>query len=379
MVYSRWNNPHLSDFIEEQREGFFSNQVVKDYEAYDGKKIPKGMKLVKAFKFFESNQRALEDIQSAASMIIQEDKVEGKLCVSVHPLDFLSISENTHNWRSCHALDGDYRSGNLSYMVDESTVICYLKSEKDEKLPNFPSSVKWNSKKWRVLLFFSNDWNMIFAGRQYPFQTSTGLDFIKDKILVEVFKMGHLSNWTDEKIKSFMVDPNIISVFKSPYLPIGNTVKQLSDIVVNMPGSLQFNDLLSSSCYEPYYCSSYKEHPFGFPELKTTDDTIVKVGGQVNCCRCGHRHIQLSESFMCNDCEIAYGTADVEEISNCPCCGNRFYFDDGYFVTGTGETICPNCAEEYTDTCEECGDLFFKDELIFDGEKYICKWCKGDL
>ena len=41
--------------------------------------------------------------------------------------------------------------------------------------------------------------------------------------------------------------------------------------------------------------------------------------------------------------------------------------------------ICPNCAEEYTDTCEECGDLFFKDELIFDGEKYICKWCKGDL
>lgn len=70
MVYSRWNNPHLSDFIEEQREGFFSNQVVKDYEAYDGKKIPKGMKLVKAFKFFESNQRALEDIQSAASMII---------------------------------------------------------------------------------------------------------------------------------------------------------------------------------------------------------------------------------------------------------------------------------------------------------------------
>lgn len=91
--------------------------------------------------------------------------------------------------------------------------------------------------------------------------------------------MGHLSNWTDEKIRSFMVDPNIISVFKSPYLPIGNTVKQLSDIVVNMPGSLQFNDLLSSSYYEPYYCSSYKEHPFGFPELKTTDNTIVRVGG----------------------------------------------------------------------------------------------------
>ena len=127
--------------------------------------IPRGMKIVKSFKYFEKDEDTLADIQSAASMIIQEDKIEGKLCMSVHPLDFLSLSENTYNWRSCHALDGDYRAGNLSYMVDSSTVICYLKSDRDERLPNFPPEVKWNSKKWRVLLFFSNDWDMIFAGR----------------------------------------------------------------------------------------------------------------------------------------------------------------------------------------------------------------------
>ena len=91
------------------------------------------MKLVRAFKFFETDKELLNEIQSVASMIIQEDKIEGTLCLSVHPLDFISSSENTHNWRSCHALDGEYRAGNLSYMLDKTTVMCYLNSIKEEK------------------------------------------------------------------------------------------------------------------------------------------------------------------------------------------------------------------------------------------------------
>ena len=80
MVENRWDNYDLSLFIEAQKEGFFSNQVVESYN-YNGQIIPKGMKLLKAFKFFESNTKVLNDIKSPASMIIQEDKVEGKLCL----------------------------------------------------------------------------------------------------------------------------------------------------------------------------------------------------------------------------------------------------------------------------------------------------------
>ena len=181
MIENRYGNGDLADFIRANKEGFFSNQVVENYQ-YGIATIPKGMKLIRAFKFFEDNSMALEAMQNAASMIIQEDKVEGYLCLSVHPLDFLSTSENTHNWRSCHALDGEYRSGNLSHMVDRATFICYLKSSRQEKLPNFPNDVPWNSKKWRVLFYMSDRWDMIFAGRQYPFSTETGLDYVKNKI-----------------------------------------------------------------------------------------------------------------------------------------------------------------------------------------------------
>ena len=297
----------------------------------------------------------------------------------MRPLDFLSSSENTHNWRSCHALDGDYRGGNLSYMVDKSTIMCYLKSTKNEKLPNFPKEVPWNSKKWRVLLFFSNDWNMIFAGRQYPFYTESGLNFVKDKILSGKFKLGDWSEWTNKKIRGFEANGLHYCHMKYPYIPVGNKLKPLDEIVIDKPNSLQFDDLLYSSCYDCFY-SVRTVDTFFDKEPCTTDKTKVEIGGAIPCCKCGRNTVELSETFLCNDCELEYGNADSDIFSTCPCCGNRFIFDDGFFVSGAEETICPHCAEENAARCEICGDLVYKDDIVYDKDTdaYVCKWCKED-
>ena len=180
---NNYNYEDLADFVLTQKDGFFKNLTIEDY-TYNGKKITKGTKLIKSFKYFVHNERSLEDIQNEASRIIQEDKVTGKLCISVHPLDFLSLSENNSNWRSCHSLDGEYRAGNLSYMMDSATFICYLKNNnKDGQINSFPNDVPWNDKKWRVLLFLSNEKELIMAGRQYPFTSDFGLSFILKQVL----------------------------------------------------------------------------------------------------------------------------------------------------------------------------------------------------
>ena len=82
MVCTKWQNNDLADFISLERDGFFSNQVVTQY-IYPQKNIiiPQGMKLLKAFKYFEDDIKVLNDMQSSASMIIQEDKVTGTLCL----------------------------------------------------------------------------------------------------------------------------------------------------------------------------------------------------------------------------------------------------------------------------------------------------------
>lgn len=377
MVENRYGNYELANFIHEQRDGFFSNQVITGY-SYNGFTIPVGMKLVKAFKFFETNETVLNALQSAASMIIQEDKIEGTLCLSVHPLDFLSASENTHNWRSCHALDGEYRSGNLSYMTDHSTIMCYLRSKKMEKLPDFPESVLWNSKKWRVFLYFSDRWDMLFAGRQYPFVSDAGVNFVKDRVL-PVLHMGNWSPWMKKKINN-IEENGIISHFRSAYVPVGDELVQMKDLVINEPGSLQFNDLLSSSCYDPIY--AYKMEDVFYGTVPTVrPNTRFHIGGAVKCCRCGNAHIELSESFMCNDCEMEYGTSDSDMFATCPCCGHRFIFDEGWWVSGAEETICPDCADEYTIECENCGEIVYKDDAVYDreNERWICKWCSEDM
>ena len=178
-IYYNLGNDALVDFLKFSEDAFYNNMTPEDYICENGVKIQKGTKIVKAFKFFEKNKDVLHDLQSKASRLIQEDKISGRLCFSVHPLDFLSTSENAHNWRSCHSLDGDYRAGNLSYMVDKSTFMCYLEADSDTNISNFPDDIKWNSKKWRMLLFLSNDWNMIAAGRQYPFKSQGALEVVR--------------------------------------------------------------------------------------------------------------------------------------------------------------------------------------------------------
>lgn len=369
-------------FFSMNETGFFSNRVVTPYETSSGDKIPKDMKLLKAFKYFVSDPEILNDIQSEASRIIQKDKIEGKLCISVHPLDYLSLSENTHNWRSCHALDGEYRGGNLSYMVDSSTVICYLKSDRDEVLPNFPEDVKWNSKKWRVLLFFSENWDMMFAGRQYPMELVSGIDYVKDNLLPQIGFSAHWSPWLKEKI-SHLEEKDVYSYFKSPYVPKGHSLIKMKDLVINKPGSLQFNDLLSSSCYDPVYSYRmrktfwWKFNDAARYDVDVRDDTKFYIGGKCNCLRCNEEEIELSETMMCFDCELKYGHSESDVFGTCPCCGERFIFDDGWWIESAGETICERCAEEYTCTCGHCYERFYKDRGTYLDEKdlWVCNAC----
>ena len=374
------SSTELVNFIKSNSEGFFNNQVMFQYNS-DMLKIPKGMKLVKAFKYFESDPDILSKLQSAASMIIQENCVSGKLCLSVHPLDYLSASENNHNWRSCHALDGDYRAGNLSYMVDSSTIICYIKTKDDEILPDFPDSVPWNSKKWRVWLFMSNDWKVVFAGRQYPFSSFEGMTFIKDKFLPQC-GLGHFGDWL-ETSTSFLTNKLTGEAIRAryPYILIGGYIKPLHEVVFNKPGSLQFNDLLSSSTYTPMY--AHKEDETGgifnlIPSFNANYDTKVIVGGKVKCLRCGEHDIELSGSMMCTTCELIYGDCDDDSIELCPCCGERYLYDEGVYIQSSDTVICPSCADNWYTPCSICGELVASQDAIYDEKRdyYICLDCK---
>lgn len=356
----------LSDFITANEKTFFENVVAEEYK-YKDTVIPKGMKLLKAFKYFEENKDILNDIQNVASMYIQQNKISGKLCLSVHPLDFLSSSENTLNWRSCHALDGEYRAGNLSYMLDESTIICYLKSDEEVELPRFPSSVPWNNKKWRCLLFFSENNKMMFAGRPYPFAANGLLNKIRDIVqelkLIEVsnnfyWEKKCLSEWRNDYIDTFnFSDGTQVKLENRHILNNFNELVSLRKIITDQHGSCHYNDLLRSSCYVPYYAQvEYASNHV--PEY----EAHFRIGAKTLCLNCGKHLVSEPDSMLCEDCLEHYESEKYLDGMFCSECGARIRNDEGEYVA-TGEFLCPNCIREYTQICYKCNERYYQDDM----------------
>ena len=356
---------YLFQFVMANKEGFFKNLVVSEC-AKANHPIIKGMKLLKAFKFFVNNKEALNNIQQLASTYIQKDKISGTLCFSVHPLDYLSASENNYNWRSCHALDGEYRAGNLSYMTDSTTICCYIKGDKEEKLPDFPDNVPWNSKKWRMWIHISEDWNYCFLGRPYPF----AIDIIK---LIKNSLPGEWENFTDfhfqvvhdehDEDTKFYLNGNYI-VLKGAH---GNELFKEHEIIKS-GSKLNYNDLLYSSCYKPYYSSKIGSEKPEFPK--------ITVGHPVSCLCCGNDDIEeAGDSMVCHYCAQGMGLYDSVI---CDCCGSSCSEEEMILVDDT--YVCQDCYDEFYGVCAYCNDVHRLEDMTYieDRDIYICDDCYLD-
>jgi len=371
-------------FLQANKDGFFENRVIKDTPAPKGKIVPKGMKLVKAFKFFIEDKEELDKVQTEASMIIQNNTLKGNLCFSIHPLDFLSSSENNYNWRSCHALDGEYRAGNLSYMLDESTVMCYIRGEDETILPRFPKSVPWNNKKWRMLIFFSEGKDIVFAGRQYPFDLGTNiLNIIKD---TEVFKEIYLcdnqnrhfvewlfgedlwkNNWYNDELNQYIYK-NGDRTSLSGYLIINDDLYKKSELIEDGRNSRHYNDLLYSSFYTPYYTwNSAHNYRESFKSVAK-----VKIGKEVSCLCCRNTPITESDSMFCDWCKDKLGIADKY---SCCCCGERYHEDEMCWSDWDEDYICEDCYNNRYSVCVDCGVCYPAEEMYEGDDGWYCSDC----
>ena len=393
-VSDTFNNPVLAEFIDENLDGFFENKVVK---TVPNSEIPQGMKLLKAFKYFEPNKAALRSIQDLASNIIQENKIKGTLCFSVHPLDFLSSSENTYNWRSCHALDGEYRAGNLSYMIDNCTFMVYLKGADNQKLYGF-GPVEWNSKKWRMLIHAAEDDSIMFAGRQYPFSSKSGIDTVLNiyNNLMLMSKKEHLwisgwykyAGWRADYVDSYVpydaADMENAISLATRYIVYDNQLVDIRRVVREGPNCLNYNDILKSTCYKYPYYAIYD--PYSHHSVDHLLANPIVVGEEVPCLHCGEELIRNPETMRCDDCELEYGTEENDVYSSCDCCGARIYVDDAICVGDDGDLICDSCFHAHAFVCDCCGNVYYEADRVFVPDKnneedglWYCRECYKDM
>lgn len=384
LIDTHYKNGLLSEYLYEiETEEFYNNKTESEYKFYDFDKeveviVPANIKVVKSFKFFETDPQKLAKMQNEASRLIQEDVVSGYLCYSVHPLDFLSASENIHNWRSCYALDGEYRTGCLNYLMDSSTVICYLRSTDDNViLPHFPKDVPWNSKKWRVWLFFSNDQFMFLTGRQYPFSNNLGLNYIKDNILpnVGMGEWGKLYNRSVSEINDEYNRP--IFSFSYPLFPVNETLKSIQDLMIEKKHVHAYNDVLRSHHYHPSYAYKIFPHQIWAPDTGYTNKkTKFYVGDACPCPICGIDYIDGSDILACQSCMEEYNLRDIGGYYYCDCCGTSVPLDSLYQLTISGDQVCYNCYEREVVCCQLCSATDMPDVISYYNGMYLCPNCR---
>ena len=344
------NDITFEEFLRDNEAGFFENKVVYPYPEI---KVQKGMKLLKCFKYFLPSFTATRTIQDLASRFIQEDKIEGYLYLSVDPIDFLTMSESNSNWRSCHSLDGDYRAGNLSYMVDDTTIVAYLASDKKENLRALPTDLQWCSKKWRMLVHTNNFNSVIYYDRQYPFDSEileVAVADILNGFNHKTFNPPNHNGFSTVRIpgwaESLSLDHNFI-------LGGNDCIYDTRDIV-DTSDFLGYSDIILSPYYTP--STSLKKGNSYYDVIDTTEIKSkkiwdkefhkvydIKIGEKVPCVKCGKHYIKRTDSFLCDDC-IAVEDADEDFYLVCETCGSRIYDRDEAEIIN-GELTCKTCAD----------------------------------
>lgn len=344
----------------------FSNSLetfhtVTTYEE-EVKTLSVGAKPLRAIKLIMPYEAYVRRIQDKISEYIQKTKVEGVLCLSIHPLDFLSLSENASNWRSCHSLDGNYRAGNLSYLMDTSTIIAYIKSPVDKEIPRFPFD--WNDKKWRNLLFFNKNKDIVMAGRPYPFESFAALKEV-EKALKEIPQLNKAaySGWQYRQVSAIQTksyNPETETFYETLhdaeefhidyvdnrliYDPQYDSVIKLQNLVWNEDRNFcHYNDLLYSSCYFPFYSHSawapmycYNQFEIGHEAycLINEDEIITK---------------NFADRLICEKCVDEYES----EWQYCDCCGR--HVAETIYVEANDCFVCEDCYREYVVGCDKCG------------------------
>jgi hypothetical protein len=363
-------------------EEFFSNMTHQIHTIRENfVTIGAGVKVAKSIKKFyeqfygdelnEDNKNTLLKIQMILSNAQQKSRIKGDLYLSVHPLDFLTMSTNNHNWVSCHALNHCYSAGNFAYIQDSCTCVVYLLTPGNEQvqLHKLPEGCLWNDKSWRMLMFLSEDKKFAGSGRHYPFEIQS---LEHEAALALVPSCNHWRYHGKEYVRKLTLYDRLCSAEidngdepdyyyfgeRDRKFVLGYELHTIGDVIVlneNRPNEEPrfYCDILDSGCYTPHFYHSNKGEEWYsgsyLPRLH-----IGKNG--CGCLICGND--ASCQSFglpFCKDCFLDSDKTDIaEDWWTCCACGFQAHEDETqYMLDSNGNVYCNDCFTEDDDIRED--------------------------
>ena len=273
-------------------------------------------------------EEAFERLRIAHSQILNETSFNCNLCLSIHPLDYITASYNENDWRSCMCwASGDYCRGVVEMMNSPCVIVAYIESNHEYVQAGYYNSYRkeeetlakyrWNSKKWRE--FFIVDEKVLSGIKGYPYW---------NRSLEE-----YCLSWLRELFNPFFDYEENMRLYNG-HIYLEN------DKFINLNfycGPAMYNDFCHSD-YRMFVSNKI------LTNVEANSYYEINYSGASECVVCGDIYSEFEESsdLCCLDC--------VNKV-RCTSC-NEIIYGDIYEIDG--EYYCHDCFENLP-TCHHCG------------------------
>lgn len=344
MSGTAWRCEHLYQLIMSRHYAYDniyngSTFSIKRYDK-DPLKIVQGTKYSKVVgkiaAYLDIPNEYYEEWRLIHSQLINDKHVHGDLCLSIHPMDYITMSDGIFSSCMNWSESGCYRRGTVEMMNSNSVVVAYLESEKDSLNWEYKDDeYSWNAKKWRTLLIATPDF--VNTIKSYPYEHRE----LSVKALNMLTKMIEATTHYryQEEVADFCSD---VFYAAKNHKETSISFSAAGAMYCDMGATTHFIRLSSNFDYE-------------------NDTHYHDYCGVSECMFCGA--VCSQEDFFNPSCVFCSSCQEtLTEQETCEFCGRSIARDDVTWIDDV--SYCPECAKNRISFCVKCGSLFDCDDAI---------------
>lgn len=323
--------------------------------AYKDKKplnLKEGTKIAKAIQKFLKyveypHMELFEKWRNEISNLSTIAKIKANLVLSIHPIDFLTLSDNNSGWDSCvrmiHSNQGEYHEALTEMLNSNCTIVAYLESNHKKFIFDYHDIP---NKTWRQIFYCHKD--IICGGKSYP--------YCNDELTKKVLRI--VAMLAEENLKwKYSFGPQLYKDVRANNGVVARNTEPPKDkhkILLYTYG--YYNDFAADH-WSPYWCM----------RNKVKKNKRINVSGPATCIVCGEKIIDHIYSYdevddiidnykgmVCEKCRRYYcWNCKVVDQSKIHYCLPSLF---GYYF------LCEDCIKDYMFYIRNKKPVFFPKE-----------------
>jgi hypothetical protein len=305
-------------YIFVKTDTYYSNKIYFEITIKD-KTFPEGTKPFKVLNYLSKLTNIdIEQFRIEISKALQYKRLKTTLCLSIHPLDFLTLSDNNLNWSSCLSIlnNGCYHQGIIEMLNSPYIFIAYCKSK--EKYINSKGLI-WNDKILRSLILYNKDF--VLPIKEYPSRNDA---FIAEAV-------------------NFFLELAGLQGKQEIYSPYdGKIITETGRIPKIFSTTIMYNDIVEDDYDRLIWLTRPKE--------EWDSQTVVNYSGVCTCMSCGQEFDTYggeADHLVCPECGGFIPCAQCE--ADCS--------EDEEIYNENGDRICHNCYNYNNEECPICKEV----------------------